>query len=156
MANQAQVRRGDWVLDAFVGTGSLLIPAAFFQGQCFGADIDPRVLQGWGVGQINKSSSYYKADPAHVNAFKPKILLNFEQYGLPPPEVLRMDSTRGRFRESAGLFDCIICDPPYGLRAMSRVQGQKSEVCLLGDPALELKQLEKGEAREKVKASMKL
>lgn len=30
-----------------------------------------------------------------------------------------MDCLKGNFRKE-GMFDAIICDPPYGLRAMSR------------------------------------
>lgn len=40
MSNQAQVKNGDVVLDPFVGTGSLLIPASMFGGYTLGTDID--------------------------------------------------------------------------------------------------------------------
>lgn len=46
MANQAQVRSGDIVLDPFVGTGSLLVAAAQFGGYVFGTDIDYLMLHG--------------------------------------------------------------------------------------------------------------
>lgn len=35
-----------------------------------------------------------------------------------------MDCLKGRFRMK-GMFDAIICDPPYGIRAMSRKINQK-------------------------------
>ena len=44
---------------------------------------------------------------------KPDIWLNFKQYGFPLPEVLRMDSSKQRFKHGE-YFDCIVCDPPYG------------------------------------------
>lgn len=46
MANQAQVKSGDLVLDPFVGTGSLLVAAAQFGGYVFGSDIDYLMLHG--------------------------------------------------------------------------------------------------------------
>lgn len=46
MANQAQVKSGDLVLDPFVGTGSLLVAAAQFGGYVFGTDIDYLMLHG--------------------------------------------------------------------------------------------------------------
>lgn len=46
MANQAQVKDGDLVLDPFVGSGSLLVAAAQFGGYVFGTDIDYLMLHG--------------------------------------------------------------------------------------------------------------
>lgn len=44
MANQAQVKDGDIVLDPFVGSGSLLVAAAEFGGFVIGGDIDYLML----------------------------------------------------------------------------------------------------------------
>lgn len=44
MANQAQVKNGDIILDPFVGTGSLLVAAAQFGGFILGTDIDFMML----------------------------------------------------------------------------------------------------------------
>ena len=46
MANQAQVQKGDIVLDPFVGTGSLLVAASHFGGYTLGTDIDFLMLHG--------------------------------------------------------------------------------------------------------------
>uniref|UniRef100_A0A1Y1KSD1 Ribosomal RNA large subunit methyltransferase K/L-like methyltransferase domain-containing protein n=2 Tax=Photinus pyralis TaxID=7054 RepID=A0A1Y1KSD1_PHOPY len=46
MANQAQVKLGDLVLDPFVGSGSLLVAAAYFGGYVVGSDIDYLMLHG--------------------------------------------------------------------------------------------------------------
>lgn len=40
MSNLAKILPGDLVLDPFVGTGSLLLPAAMFGGYVIGGDID--------------------------------------------------------------------------------------------------------------------
>ncbi|KAH9628091.1 hypothetical protein HF086_018307 [Spodoptera exigua] len=44
MANQAQVKLGDMVLDPFVGSGSLLVAAAHFGAYVWGSDIDYMML----------------------------------------------------------------------------------------------------------------
>lgn len=44
MANQAQVKVGDMVLDPFVGSGSLLVAAAHFGAYVWGSDIDYLML----------------------------------------------------------------------------------------------------------------
>lgn len=44
MANHAQVKPGDLILDPFVGSGSLLIAAAQFGGYVLGTDIDYLML----------------------------------------------------------------------------------------------------------------
>ena len=56
----------------------------------------------------------------YCDLFKPKIMLNFEQYNLPKPQILRMDCVNTNFRKTE-IFSAIICDPPYGLRAMTRI-----------------------------------
>lgn len=45
------------MLDPFCGTGSLLIPPAYFGAFPVGSDIDARVIHGLGVGKLNKKSS---------------------------------------------------------------------------------------------------
>jgi predicted RNA methylase len=99
MCNMAGVKPGSLVLDPFVGTGSVLVAAARFGGATFGIDIDYRVLC---MGKAGRTVSS-----------------NFEQYGLPLPELLRADMAELCLRGSAtaGLFDAVVCDPPYGVRA---------------------------------------
>jgi len=114
------------VLDPFAGTGGLLIPPASKGAIIFGCDLDIRVLNGYSVGRINKRSPFYSADKKY-EIFTPKILLNFDQYGFPYPNIIRIDSTKLDLREGE-FFDAIIADPPYGIRAMSRsVAGKKVE-----------------------------
>ncbi len=91
----------------------------------FGSDLDIRVLNGYSVGQINKRSKFYDKEKGLEN-YTPKVMLNFEQYELKRPEVFRMDCLKGRFRMKE-MFDAIICDPPYGIRAMSRKINHKKK-----------------------------
>lgn len=107
MANVAQVRRGGLVLDPFVGTGSILVPAAHLGALTMGTDIDIRVIK---IGKRDKAGQ-------RVN-----IWTNFEDYKLPPPVgLLRCDLHTWPFRpDLEEVLDALICDPPYGVRAGGR------------------------------------
>jgi len=116
MANQAMVKENDFVLDPFLGTGSLLIAPSHFGATCFGSEIDARVIHGTKVGRLNHNVS------AKLTDKKPDIWLNFKYYGFPMPEVIRLDSSKSKLHCNE-LFDSILCDPPYGWRASVRVSG---------------------------------
>lgn len=118
MCNQSLIQEGSLVYDPFVGTGGLLIPPASMGAITFGSDLDIRVLNGYSVGRINKRSPFYKEEKKY-ELYTPKINLNFEQYGFLTPNIIRIDSTTINFRAKE-IFDAIITDPPYGIRAMSR------------------------------------
>eukprot|EP01122_Echinamoeba_exundans_P004063 TRINITY_DN1409_c0_g1_i3.p1 TRINITY_DN1409_c0_g1~~TRINITY_DN1409_c0_g1_i3.p1 ORF type:complete len:332 (-),score=51.74 TRINITY_DN1409_c0_g1_i3:40-1035(-) len=111
-ANQALARPGSLVIDPFVGTGSLVLTAAHFGARVIGADIDMCVLTG-----VTKAGK-----PKGKNLYN-----NFEQYGLTDRLVslIRWDhSTRNCFRQKP-MFDAIVCDPPYGVRAGAKKVGKK-------------------------------
>ncbi len=99
MSNMAQVKCGSVVLDPFVGTGSILVPASTLGAMCVGMDIDARIL----AGKDGKN-----------------ITSNFQQYSIRHPEILKgdMGCYRGQWRDNA--FDAVICDPPYGDRASAK------------------------------------
>ncbi|XP_051146506.1 uncharacterized protein LOC127262048 [Andrographis paniculata] len=106
MANQAQVKPGKLVFDPFVGTGSILIAAAHYGAMTMGADIDIRVVRDGRSPDCN-------------------VWSNFKQYGLPMPiSLLRADNNLPPWRTGLKeMFDAIICDPPYGVRAGGRKSG---------------------------------
>ena len=106
MANMALVRKGSVVLDPFVGTGSILVACSNFGAHCFGTDIDVRVLRG-------KEGS--------------NVFSNFDQYGLARPEIVRCDSSlfARHFQCRAPMYDAIVTDPPYGIRAGARKSGNR-------------------------------
>ncbi|XP_059429974.1 uncharacterized protein LOC132163628 [Corylus avellana] len=106
MANQALATRGKLVYDPFVGTGSILIAAAHFGAMTMGADIDIRVVRDGRGPDCN-------------------VWSNFKQYGLPMPvALLRADNNLPPWRPGLKeVFDAIICDPPYGVRAGGRKSG---------------------------------
>lgn len=106
MVNQAQIVENSFVLDPFVGTGGVLLAASVFKPVCFGGDIDMRVLKGLAVGRSTKGT---QAD----------IFTNFKNYGFRTPEIYRCDNSNPCIKRLE-IFDAVICDPPYGVRAGSR------------------------------------
>jgi tRNA G10 N-methylase Trm11 len=102
---------GALVWDPFVGTGSVSVAVASLGGFPLGTEIDARVLRG----KLSRNA-----------------VTNFKQYGLSLPEQVRMDATRHAFRYfkkgnntqlDSGIFDSIVTDPPYGIRAGSNRPG---------------------------------
>ena len=118
MANFAQIKEGQVVIDPFVGTGSLLIPPSYFKAQCFGCDLDVRVLRGYSVGYTRKSD-----DDKTPQKMQGNIFSNFDDYNFPRPQIIRQDINKPAFRKKNFLFDAIVCDPPYGWRAGVRKTG---------------------------------
>lgn len=106
MANQALAMPGKLVYDPFVGTGSIIVAAAHFGAMTMGADIDIRVVRDGRGPDCN-------------------VWSNFKQYGLPMPiALLRADNNLPPWRPGLKeVFDAIICDPPYGVRAGGRKSG---------------------------------
>ena len=118
MANQGQVRPGDFVYDPFVGTGSIATALQHFQSFTFGSDLDIRVIKGYGVGRKTKN------DIAGLDKIKKfDILTNFKHYGLPQPDFWVQDINTPMIRRHRPTFDSIVCDPPYGVRARTQCVG---------------------------------
>lgn len=107
MSNMCHVRKSSFVIDPFVGTGGLLVPAAAQGAITMGIDIDIRVIK---FGKKDK-----KARPVNV-------WTNFFDYDLMSPVgLLRADIVRNPFREGlVEIFDAVLADPPYGVRAGGR------------------------------------
>ena len=127
MANITFVKKHSMVLDPFVGTASILVAASYYGGVCFGTDIDIRVLKGdMYAGQLRKGQQ-----AAPVVAHKRDVFGNFATYNLPRPDLIRMDNhmwDRHVHRPAAasdGMFDVIVTDPPYSIRAGARKSGKK-------------------------------
>ena len=118
MANFAQIKEGQFVIDPFVGTGSLLVPPSHYKAQCFGCDLDVRVLRGYSVGYTRKSE-----DDKTPQKMQGNIFSNFDDYNFPRPQIIRQDINKPAFRKKNFLFDAIVCDPPYGWRAGVRKNG---------------------------------
>ena len=81
-----------------------------------------RVLKGYGVGRKTLNKGIEGLDKIE----KFDVHTNFKYYGLPVPDFLAMDlSVLGFNMSKSGLvpkrpiFDAIVCDPPYGVRARS-------------------------------------
>ena len=81
-----------------------------------------RVLKGYGVGRKTLNKGIEGLD--EIKKFD--IYTNFKYYKLPVPDFMAMDiSTLGfnmgknGFVPHRPIFDAIVCDPPYGVRARS-------------------------------------
>lgn len=103
MAGMARVRPGTLVCDPFCGTGGVLVACAARGAHVVAADINLLALRG-------KSNTQ-------------TLAANFAQYGLHAPiGVCRADVMHGAFRRGKmGLFDAVVCDPPYGIKEGTRV-----------------------------------
>lgn len=97
MANMAGVKEAHLVNDPFCGTGSILVACAVKGAHVIGGDINILTLRGKGQHTINS---------------------NFEQYGCPTPMgIVRADLINTPLVErNGGIFDAIVCDPPYGIK----------------------------------------
>ncbi|EJD03356.1 RNA methylase [Fomitiporia mediterranea MF3/22] len=106
MANQTLASPGKFIYDPFIGTGSMAYTVAHFGALVFGSDIDGRQMRG-------------KYD-------EPGILRAAAQYGVANRvlDLCTFDITRNPLR-CGGLFDAIITDPPYGVRAGAKRLGRK-------------------------------
>ena len=104
MTNIGCVGPGSLVLEPFVGTGSVSVAIGKQGGTSIGTDIDFRVLV---LGKAGFT-----------------VASNFEQYGLGTPELVRSDNSIPALRR-ASIFDAIVTDPPYGVRAGARKSGSK-------------------------------
>ncbi|KZT29058.1 tRNA guanosine-2'-O-methyltransferase [Neolentinus lepideus HHB14362 ss-1] len=106
MANQSLASPGKVIYDPFMGTGSMAYTTAYFGAQVFGSDIDGRQMRG-------------KGD-------QPGIIRAASQYGV-SSRILGLctfDVTHNPWR-CGELFDAIITDPPYGVRAGAKRLGRK-------------------------------
>jgi tRNA (guanine10-N2)-methyltransferase len=166
MSNLSHVKKGSTVFDPFVGTGSILLALAKDAALCFGADIDIRVLKGEMHAGANREIEM-KA-PDRGASVKRGVFENFRDYGLPAPELIRMDNhlidrhvrfmrdeslvtanSSGNSSSSSSsssssnnnssnskidedldeaIFDAIVTDPPYGIRAGAKKSGGRKEV----------------------------
>jgi len=108
MANQALASPGKLIYDPFIGTGSLAYTTAHFGALVFGSDIDGRQMRG--------------------KEAESGILRAATQYGVRQRimDLCTFDITRNPWRRG-GLFDAIITDPPYGVRAGAKRLGRKRE-----------------------------
>ncbi|KAJ2007832.1 hypothetical protein GGI02_004117 [Coemansia sp. RSA 2322] len=111
MANQALARAGALVYDPFVGTGSFLLTCSHFGAYSVGSDIDGRQIRG--------TAGFRRG----VNG----ISANLAQYGLGSRvlDTAVFDICRNPWR-SGPLFDAIVTDPPYGVRAGAKRLGRRN------------------------------
>ncbi|KAI8811500.1 S-adenosyl-L-methionine-dependent methyltransferase [Cladochytrium replicatum] len=108
MANQALARPGSFVFDPFVGTGSFLFTCSHFGAFTMGSDIDGRQIRG--------------------KEFNGGISVNIDQYRLHGRVLdtvvcdMACQTAHHPWR-SQTIWDAIVSDPPYGVRAGAKKIG---------------------------------
>ncbi|KAF9484434.1 tRNA guanosine-2'-O-methyltransferase [Pholiota conissans] len=109
MANQTQASPGKLIYDPFIGTGSMSYPTSHFGAFVIGSDIDGRQMRG-------KQKT-------------PGVIRAANQYGTAARiiDLATFDITRNPWR-CGELFDSIVTDPPYGVRAGAKRLGRKKEL----------------------------
>lgn len=106
MANQSLSSPGKLIYDPFMGTGSMAYTTVHFGAYMIGSDIDGRQMRGTG-----KVPGVYRAAKQYGSATRLVDLCTF-------------DVTKHPWR-CGGLFDAIVTDPPYGVRAGAKRLGRK-------------------------------
>lgn len=116
-ANTAKVTHNDIVYDPFVGSGSLLVSAAYKGAYVLGTDIDWPLLHG-------KSRPSRKGE--RIRHKDENVRANLRQYNLENRylDVMVSDITRSPLCDKL-VIDSIISDPPYGVRECSEKIGSK-------------------------------
>lgn len=118
MANQALCAPGKLVYDPFVGTGSFLMTCAHFGAMTMGSDIDGRQIRGKGKTSVHSNSEQY--------GLKGRVL-----------DTLVFDVCHAPWRKfNRGLFDAIVTDPPYGVRAGAKTLGRKDPSKQASEPRM--------------------
>lgn len=80
--------------------------------------MDIRVLKGFGVARISEKMAHKITEG--------NVFTNFDLFKFEHPEIIRMDYTQPSLR-NVELFDAILCDPPYGIRAAAKKFGKHSK-----------------------------
>jgi len=109
MANQTLASPGKLLYDPFMGTGSMAYTTAHFGALVYGSDIDGRQMRG--------------------KQRTPGVIHAATQYGTASRivDLATFDVTRNPWR-CGELFDAIVTDPPYGVRAGAKRLGRKKEL----------------------------
>ena len=128
MSNITKIENGHLVFDPFVGSGSLLVAAAYHGGFVFGTDIDYKLLHGLS----RPTRAYVKQREENETIFE-----NLKQYSLQDKyiDVVAGDSSNMSFHEKL-VLDAIICDPPYGIRESSLQTGSDKPNCQVPEECL--------------------
>ncbi len=98
MANQALITGDSLVFDPFVGTGGFLVSGAHFGGYTMGSDIDGRQIKGKDGFSIKSNVEQYQLQKRVLG----NVVCDFAHH----PWV-----------DNREIWDAIVCDPPYGVRA---------------------------------------
>lgn len=167
LANISRVSTDMLVYDPFVGTASILIALTHFGAKCFGSDIDTRVLRGEMYAGSHKEQHNTVGQETRRDIFEnfkrynlpaPELIrmdnhvfdrhITLHSHGTYTASdtttttncTMVSNSVAGSANDcSQGLFDAIVTDPPYGIRAGAKKSGTLVTIrsCFL-DEAIQL------------------
>ena len=80
-----------------------------------------RVLKGMKVGRENQPT----LEENKTNEGGYDIQTNFKHYKMGMPDFMAMDISRLFINQNRAIFDAIVCDPPYGVRAKTIKTGKE-------------------------------
>lgn len=135
MALMAMAGPGKLVYDPFMGTGSMLHTAAKFGAYVYGSELDGRQIRGKertcdsSVADRQLTDMHNAA--AAMGSRTTSVMNTARKYGTASQmlDCVHMDVTQPAWRHSAwashGLFDAIVTDPPYGVRAGAKKLGAR-------------------------------
>jgi tRNA (guanine10-N2)-methyltransferase len=150
LANLSRVSTDMLVYDPFVGTASILIALTHFGAMCFGSDIDTRVLRGemyagscpkgQKTGQETRTRRDIFENFKRYNLPVPELIrmdnhvfdrhITLQSHGTYTISettnccTMMSSGAAGSANDSSqGLFDAIVTDPPYGIRAGAKKSG---------------------------------
>ncbi|ELP94162.1 hypothetical protein EIN_185590 [Entamoeba invadens IP1] len=117
MSNFGCCREGSVMCDPFAGTGSTLVTSAYFGSYVLGLDISNVTLRGkeYYQNMTKKTTKPIVDVTTNINYYK----LNDKFLGLVTNDFA-MSSLKVR-----PMFDCIVTDPPYGIREGARKVGKR-------------------------------
>uniref|UniRef100_A0A8C9LKV3 tRNA (guanine(10)-N(2))-methyltransferase TRMT11 n=1 Tax=Piliocolobus tephrosceles TaxID=591936 RepID=A0A8C9LKV3_9PRIM len=119
MCNIAKIKKGNIVLDPFVGSGGLLMNCSIFNTICIGNDIDIRLLKGYKLSYLNPHMQH--------KCNKKSIFQNFDYFNLTIPDIIVSDNSKPVWNFiHKPWVDAIVTDPPYGKRATVRICTKKN------------------------------
>eukprot|EP00928_Gymnodinium_smaydae_P050346 TRINITY_DN33905_c0_g1_i1.p1 TRINITY_DN33905_c0_g1~~TRINITY_DN33905_c0_g1_i1.p1 ORF type:complete len:515 (+),score=55.51 TRINITY_DN33905_c0_g1_i1:118-1662(+) len=140
MANCACARLGSIAMDPFCGTGGILVALSHFRAHVVGSELDRRVIYGSGIAHVNNAQAMQAvtqhrmqhasdgdtlsrniAEHGDECLENTDIFVNFQQYELPLPEIVLCHNGTLPWRAiNCGWLDCLVTDPPYGIRVASK------------------------------------
>ncbi|KAJ9480264.1 tRNA (guanine(10)-N2)-methyltransferase [Pseudozyma hubeiensis] len=130
MASMALAGPGKLIYDPFAGTGSMLYASAVYGAMAFGSDIDGRPMRGKdNISDGSSKTGVVKSATQYGirNHILDTVVFDMTQAPWRKDLLFPLDSEEphGELKQSVGIVDGIVADPPYGVRAGAKRLGKR-------------------------------